>query len=220
MVHWQHEALPLTDHANEGSGEHRNSKPGYDNPSIRRAPRTRQGGETHTPTQSAQSAQSAEHLPSPSIIKMYICAFTQPQLEQVLLSHGFPTVPQYGRRCDGCGPARRKWWLEESTGVTIMKRKRFVGGKREPMITLEISLPDPLAAFVTDQVQAKGFADTSEYVTALLHQEWKTRQKEERESKLLEAVEALDRGEGRPMTAADWERLREQIRTRYKPGDS
>ncbi|MBL8795868.1 MAG: type II toxin-antitoxin system ParD family antitoxin [Planctomycetia bacterium] len=73
------------------------------------------------------------------------------------------------------------------------------------MTTISIQLSEPLENFVADQVSAGGFQDASDYLLDLLHQ---AQARSTLEEKLLAGVTSQDRGEGREMTGADWERLR------------
>ncbi len=80
------------------------------------------------------------------------------------------------------------------------------------MTTLQIDLPEPLDSFVALQAAAEGYSTVSEYILALIQQVQQSRERAEREAKLLAGVQALDRGEGKEMTAADWERLKGRFR--------
>lgn len=84
------------------------------------------------------------------------------------------------------------------------------------MPTLEINLPEPLKAFVDDQIAAGNFKDASDYVQALLREAFKTQERARIDAQLIEAVDALDRGETTEMTKADWQRLRSEYEQRLK----
>jgi Arc/MetJ-type ribon-helix-helix transcriptional regulator len=80
------------------------------------------------------------------------------------------------------------------------------------MATITVSLPEPLHAFVEAKAAAEGHGDASAYVRALIAEAQQATLRAEVEEKLLAGVDALDRGEGRELTAADWE----QLRTKYR----
>ena len=87
------------------------------------------------------------------------------------------------------------------------------------MTTINISLPDNLESFVTTQAAAGGHASVQGFILALLEQARRDEEHGLLEAKLLEGVAELDRGEGRPMTSADWDRLRGQLRDRHQVGE-
>jgi antitoxin ParD1/3/4 len=76
------------------------------------------------------------------------------------------------------------------------------------MATLNIKLPDDVKAFVEDQAEKNGFETVSDYVTAMI------RNAQEREAARdgLDAllIDGLDSGPATPLTAKDWEHLREE----------
>jgi len=85
------------------------------------------------------------------------------------------------------------------------------------MTTVAVELPDKLAQFVAARMAAQGYASPGEVIVALLeqlHQE----EHQELENKLLKGLSSLDRGDGRPMTNQDWDRLRAEIHARYGSG--
>jgi len=77
------------------------------------------------------------------------------------------------------------------------------------MTTLNISLPDPMKAFIEAQVQSGAYASASDYVRALVREAQKRQAQEELEAKLLAALDSNDFAE---MTPAMFERIRERIR--------
>lgn len=100
------------------------------------------------------------------------------------------------------------------------------------MTTVEINLPDTLKEFVEHQVAAGGYRDASAYVQSLLEEAQLSQRRTEideellerikavdravLEAKLLEGVDALERGEGRVMTEQDWERLHDKLEERIR----
>jgi len=79
------------------------------------------------------------------------------------------------------------------------------------METMNISLPDPLKAFVEAQINEGGYSSASEYVCALIRAD-QQRQAEERLEALL--LEGLNSGEPSAMTAADWQEIRREVEER------
>jgi len=81
------------------------------------------------------------------------------------------------------------------------------------METLNVSLPGSLKKYVQKRVSTGGYGNTSEYVRDLIRGEQKQRAKEELEALILEGVNS---GPSTPMTKADWDQLREDIREAAK----
>jgi hypothetical protein len=82
-------------------------------------------------------------------------------------------------------------------------------------MTIRVDLPPDLERFVADEARAQGHLAADDFVIHLLRQAQRAKQQAELEAKLLEGVEALDRGEGRPMTAADWEALHAGLQNKF-----
>ena len=83
------------------------------------------------------------------------------------------------------------------------------------MTQIQINLSDSLETFVAAQAAVEGYASAGEYVVALLQKAQQAQRLADFEAKIREGVEELDRGEGRPMTKADWDELRSYIRARH-----
>lgn len=83
------------------------------------------------------------------------------------------------------------------------------------MTTLNISLPDPMKAFIEAQVQSGSYASASDYIRALVRDAQKRQAQEELEAKLLAALDSNDFQEVTPEMFA---RIRERIRQRYQVG--
>jgi Arc/MetJ-type ribon-helix-helix transcriptional regulator len=79
------------------------------------------------------------------------------------------------------------------------------------MVTITIALPESMQSFVEAQAAAGGYSDVGAYVQALIADVQKAHARAEMDAKLLDGVEALERGEGRELAAEDWERLRTRI---------
>ncbi|MFL5244505.1 MAG: type II toxin-antitoxin system ParD family antitoxin [Gemmataceae bacterium] len=77
--------------------------------------------------------------------------------------------------------------------------------------SITISLPERLKQFVDSQIALGRTPSLSEFIESLLNQEEK-RQARERVEDLLQ--EGLDSGPGTPMTAGDWDKLRQRVRDR------
>jgi Arc/MetJ-type ribon-helix-helix transcriptional regulator len=87
------------------------------------------------------------------------------------------------------------------------------------MTTINISLPDALESFAATRVAAGDYASVQDFILALLEQARLDEERRRLEAKLVEGVAALDRGEGRPMTAGDWDRLRTTLRDTHSAGE-
>ena len=77
---------------------------------------------------------------------------------------------------------------------------------------MKISLPDPLGKWVKGQVEKKGYGSPDQFVAELLRRE-KALEARERIDALL--LESLDSGPSTPMTAKDWQELREIGKRRF-----
>lgn len=80
------------------------------------------------------------------------------------------------------------------------------------MTTITLHIPDELAPHLATEVATSGYANATEYILALIRQSQRAKGKAALEAKLEAGLDSLDRGEGKPTTAADWERLRERAR--------
>jgi antitoxin ParD1/3/4 len=73
------------------------------------------------------------------------------------------------------------------------------------MPNVTISLPEPLKAFVDQQMASRGFGNVSEYFRTLLREA----QEKERETRLEELLlEGLNKGEDIPLDKTFWKELR------------
>lgn len=79
------------------------------------------------------------------------------------------------------------------------------------MKSMNISLPDTMRTYVEEQVAAGGYSTVSEYFRELVRQDQKRKAQERLEALLLEG---LDSGSATPMTAGDWEDIRQAVRER------
>ena len=79
------------------------------------------------------------------------------------------------------------------------------------MATLNISLPDTMKNFVETEVVAGGYNTTSEYFRTLVREAQERKAKAQLETLLLQGLtgEPIE-----PMTDADWEAIRRDIRER------
>ena len=85
------------------------------------------------------------------------------------------------------------------------------------MTTLNISLPEPMRAYVEQQVAQGGYSTASEYIRQLVREDQKRAAKQRLESLLMEGIES---GPSREMTVADWEGLRQRVWQRHAEGGS
>ena len=64
------------------------------------------------------------------------------------------------------------------------------------MATLNFSLPEDLKAWITAQVAAGGYGNTSEYIRELVRLDRKRKSEDRLDALLLEGLEKLDAGKG------------------------
>jgi antitoxin ParD1/3/4 len=79
------------------------------------------------------------------------------------------------------------------------------------MTSLNISLPEPLRAFVDEKVKTGGYGTASEYIRDLIRQD-QDRVAEERLEALL--IEGLDSGDPVEVTPGFWNQLRAELEER------
>jgi antitoxin ParD1/3/4 len=79
------------------------------------------------------------------------------------------------------------------------------------METMNISLPDPLKAYIEELVGRGDYSSASEYVRELIREDRKRRERARLEALLLEG---LNSGPMTEMTPDDWEGIREEVRRR------
>ena len=72
-------------------------------------------------------------------------------------------------------------------------------------MTIDISIPEDMRAFIETQMAREGFASPGEYLHSLIRDAQKRRAKQCLEAKILEALES---GPAAPMTREDWVALR------------
>jgi antitoxin ParD1/3/4 len=78
--------------------------------------------------------------------------------------------------------------------------------ERFAMQSMNISLPDPLKAFVDGQVSTGRYSSASEYMRELIREDEKRKAQDQLEALLLDGL----RGETTPLTAADFQAVREE----------
>jgi hypothetical protein len=83
------------------------------------------------------------------------------------------------------------------------------------MASLNIDLPEPMKKFVDDEAAACGLRGPGDYIRSLIEQAYLARSRKETEARLLVGIEQLERGESSEMTAADFDKLRENLRRKY-----
>src|SRR5438445_4979079 len=82
--------------------------------------------------------------------------------------------------------------------------------------SLNISLPEPLRAFVETQVAEGRYATPEEYIQQLIREDAKRRTREKVDALLLEG---LNSGEPIPVTPEYWEAKDRQLAERYGKAD-
>ncbi len=79
------------------------------------------------------------------------------------------------------------------------------------MDTMNIALPENLKSFVQNQVEMGGYSSVSEYVRELIRKDQKEKARDALEAEILKG---LDSGDATPMTADDWQAIREEVKKR------
>ena len=74
------------------------------------------------------------------------------------------------------------------------------------MESMNISLPEPLKAFVDSQISTGRYSSVSEYVRELIRADEKRKAEEQLESLLLAGL----KGEETVMSRADWQQIRQE----------
>jgi antitoxin ParD1/3/4 len=79
------------------------------------------------------------------------------------------------------------------------------------MASLHISLSDEMRSFVDEQVRGGRYHNHSEYVRDLIRHDQERRTRDRIEALLLEGLES---GPAQPLTADDWQAIRDEARER------
>ncbi|MDJ0556434.1 MAG: type II toxin-antitoxin system ParD family antitoxin [Microcoleaceae cyanobacterium MO_207.B10] len=77
------------------------------------------------------------------------------------------------------------------------------------MENIIISLPDSLRVFVEEQLRLGNYSNASEYFSLLVQQDQQRQAKQRLETMLIEGIES---GTAEPMTAQDWDQIRQAVR--------
>jgi putative addiction module CopG family antidote len=81
------------------------------------------------------------------------------------------------------------------------------------MPTLNIAIPDTLTEYVLRQVEEQGYGSADDYVGELI----RSVQKEEVRKKLeAELLLGLESGPAEPVTADDWQAMRQEVQRRHE----
>ena len=80
------------------------------------------------------------------------------------------------------------------------------------MLSMNISLPEPLKQFVDGQIAAGRYSSVSEYVRELIREDEKRKAEERLEALLLEGLH----GEEAELTRADWQDIRKEALAQVK----
>lgn len=83
--------------------------------------------------------------------------------------------------------------------------------RNEPMMSLNISLPETMRAFIDEQVKTGGYGTASEYLRGLIREDQKRKSQEKLETLL---VEGLASGIPTELTSEDWEYIRHEVKRR------
>jgi antitoxin ParD1/3/4 len=76
------------------------------------------------------------------------------------------------------------------------------------MTSLNVSLPEPMKAFIEEEVKRGRFSTPSEFVRALVREKQDARMREELEQELLDGLRS---GKPTAMTAKAWAAIRERV---------
>ena len=76
------------------------------------------------------------------------------------------------------------------------------------MTSLNVSLPEPMKAFIEEEVKRGRFSTPSEFVRALVREKQEARLREDLELQLLEGLRS---GKPTAMTAKDWDEIRARV---------
>ncbi len=82
------------------------------------------------------------------------------------------------------------------------------------MVSVAITLPEPMLIFAEAQAAARGLAGLSEYLQALIAAAQKEQEQADRETRFTAAVRAIERGEPSPLSPEDWHMLRQRVLNR------
>jgi len=81
------------------------------------------------------------------------------------------------------------------------------------METMNIAIPPSLKEFVQARVAKNGYSSVSEYVRELIRADQKHIAKALLEEEILKGIHS---GESLPMTEADWQDIRDELRRRHQ----
>ena len=81
----------------------------------------------------------------------------------------------------------------------------------QELTTINVSLPVQMRAYIEQRVKADGFGSISDLIRALVRDDQVRRAQQELERRLLAALEG---GEATPMTAADWDDIKQAVKTK------
>jgi antitoxin ParD1/3/4 len=93
-------------------------------------------------------------------------------------------------------------------GLTNIAKRPIVDPMADPTLTMNISLPASMRAFVEDQVAVGGYSTASEYVRELIRQAQKTVEKQRLEALLIEGLRS---GSPVPVSEDMFDELRARI---------
>lgn len=81
---------------------------------------------------------------------------------------------------------------------------------KSELTSMTVSLPSVQKDYVREQATASGCSTPSEYIRRLIHADQKVHEQEELERKVLEGLDSPSR----EMTAKEWSKLRQNLKSR------
>jgi len=81
---------------------------------------------------------------------------------------------------------------------------------KSELTSMTVSLPSVQKDYVREQATASGCSTPSEYIRRLIHADQKAHEQEELERKVLEGLDSPSR----EMTAKEWSKLRQNLKSR------
>lgn len=80
------------------------------------------------------------------------------------------------------------------------------------METMNVAIPEPLKAFVQDQVAKGDYSSASEYIRELIRADQQVKARQALETEVLKGLKS---GEGLSLTNSDWKAIRAEVKRRH-----
>ncbi len=77
--------------------------------------------------------------------------------------------------------------------------------------TMNISIPEKMKTFVSEEVEKGGYSSASEYVRELIRERKQQKEKQAVETLLLDAIQS---GDPKALTNKDWDDIRKTVATK------